>query len=89
LGKSVLINSSTFERFEENVFFYKNGVTCGVYNRQTTAKLYIECSEENVLSFLRKTGCEYEFLYKTKLACNSFYLNNIQKKMDQFFKEIN
>lgn len=48
----------------------------------------MECGDENKLTFQRKNECEYEFYYKTKLGCNSFYLKNLRKRMSLYFKHI-
>jgi len=73
---------------KNNVFYYKNGVKCGVYNKFTFGKMTLECGEENQLTFIRKNGCEYEFLYKTKLGCNTFYLENMKERINHYFSEL-
>lgn len=49
----------------------------------------LECGEENQLIFLKKEGCEYEFIYKTKLGCNIFSLKNMTDRINQYFSEHN
>lgn len=87
LGKDLLL-IRTFDKFHDNIFYFKNGVKCGVYNKMSSAKLVLECGDDNLLVFVTKNECEYEFRYNTKLACNNFYLMSNRRRFSQYFKDL-
>jgi len=74
---------------EDNVIYFKRGEQCHSYNKAYSARIYIECSYVDSLEFANKIdGCIYEFVYKTKLGCNSRMLNNTIERVKLLLSEI-
>lgn len=78
-----------FSKMENNVLYFKQGSNCYYYNKPFTSKVIIECGSNESISFSKKiNGCDYEFIYTTKMACNSMKINWIKNKIKLFLSGI-
>jgi hypothetical protein len=76
-------------KFENNIMNFENGSKCFYYNKQFSAKVFIECGSTEELAFKEKiNGCQYNFIYTTKLGCNSYKLNAVRERINLFLNEI-
>lgn len=79
-----------FVKFEDNILYFENGGNCFFYNKRFSAKVYIECGSSERIDFKEKiNGCHYEFVYTTKIGCNSLKTKELQKRINLLLKEIN
>jgi hypothetical protein len=77
------------DKFEKNIMHFTNGSSCFYYNKKFSANVNIECGSTESITFKEKIdGCHYEFVYTTKLGCNSVKLNSIQDRINLFLKGI-
>lgn len=78
-----------FLKLENNVIHYQNGGNCYYYNKKYSAKIYLECGYTDKLEFKTKiNACHYEFIYTTKIACNTVKLNQIRDRINLILKDI-
>jgi hypothetical protein len=78
-----------FTHFKDNVLYFTNGNECHYYNKPFTSKIYMKCGFVESLDFLRKNnGCDYEFVYTTKVACNNFFVNEMIDRIRFMLKEL-
>lgn len=74
---------------EDNVIYFKRGESCHYYNKSYSAKIYIECAYTDSFDFANKIdGCVYEFVYKSKIGCNSIMLNNTKERVKLLLSEV-
>ncbi len=68
---------------------FKNGSKCFYYNKQFSANVNIECGSTEGITFKEKIdGCHYEFIYTTKIGCNSLKTKSIQDRIKLFLNGI-
>jgi hypothetical protein len=69
-------------RIENGILIFTNGSSCKNYNKNYVSKVILECGEiEKIVFKERKNGCEYVFVYYTKIGCNGLALRNMQKRI--------
>ena len=74
---------------EDNVIYLKRGEACHYYDKSYSAKIHIECAYVESFEFVNKiNGCVYEFIYKSKLGCNSRMLNNTIERVKLLLNEV-
>ena len=78
-----------FDYLENNVIYFKRGESCHYYNKSYSAKIYLECGYVESFEFVNKVeGCMLEFVYKSKLGCNSLMLKNLIDRIKLLISEI-
>lgn len=83
------IHFSEFERIENNVIYFHKGESCYNYNKLFSARIYVECSYYDSFEFVNKVnGCLYEFVYKSKIGCNSIMLKNTIERIKLLLSEV-
>jgi hypothetical protein len=88
-GKYRQKNFGSFGRLENNIIQYKDGSRCFYYNKQFSAKIFIQCGTTETIAFKEKlNGCEYHFIYTTKMGCNSIAINQIKEKIKVYLKDV-
>ena len=84
-----LFKNREFDYMKDNVIYFKRGDSCHYYNKFFTAKIYMECGYSDSFEFINKQeGCLLEFIYKSKIACNSIMLKNIMDRIKLLISEI-
>jgi hypothetical protein len=65
---------------KDNKLYFTEGGICAYYNKPITSVVNMECgfSESFVLS-KKVNGCHYEFIYTTKMACNTHTLEKLKR----------
>jgi hypothetical protein len=88
-GKCIYSFFRTFVKIEDNVAYFQNGSKCGNYNKLKTARVHLICGSSEDVKFIKKiNGCQYEFNYTTKMACNSVSIKLIIDKISLYLNEI-
>jgi len=83
------IFSSEFERIDGNVIYLQKGDSCYNYNKRFSARIYVECGYSDSFEFVNKVnGCLYEFVYKSKIGCNSIMLKNTIERVKLLLSEV-
>ena len=76
-------------KFENNILHFENGSKCFYYNKSFSARVFIECGSSESLVFKEKIkGCHYDFIYTTKIGCNSLSTKYIQDRIKIFLSQI-
>jgi hypothetical protein len=76
-----------FSYYKDNVLYFTNGNECYYYNKPFTSRINMKCGNTESFEFVRKNdGCDYEFLYTSKVACNNFYVNYLLGRIKLLLK---
>jgi hypothetical protein len=68
---------------------FENGSKCFYYNKHFSARVFIECGSNEGITFKEKiNGCHYDFVYTTKIGCNSPKLDSLRERINLFIKEL-
>ena len=68
---------------------FENGSKCFNYNKSFTARVFIECgASESIVFKERINACHYDFIYTTKIGCNSIKLKSIMERIKLFVGDI-
>ncbi len=71
------------------MLYFTNGNECYHYNKPFTSRIYMKCGNIESFEFFRKNnGCDYEFVYTTKVACNNFFVNEMINRIRLMLNEI-
>lgn len=77
-------------KFSKQIMIYESGSRCLIYNKQYTANVQIECSSNEGFAIKEKiNACHYNFVYSTKIGCNSLKLESILNRIKDLLSNVN
>ncbi len=77
-------------KFHNQTMYFESGSRCYVYNKPFTARVFIECGSTDGFTLNEKSNaCHYDFIYTTKIGCNSLKLDSIQNKIKDLILNVN